>query len=132
MIEGISNEFGDRPSIYGIEQIVWEGGKGQAYTLLVEAYSLKEAVELSGGNDGIHEIVGARQLGSVSLRSPRLKEEDLVNLFKNEIKISSSKPYSSGGVVNVDPDRVQITANMGKYTFKKIMKHLDKSQNDDV
>ena len=84
MIEGTENNFEDRPNIYEIEQITWEDGKGKNFILLIEAFSLLEAVELSGGNDGVHEVIGARQIGSICLRSPRLKEEDLVNLFKNQ------------------------------------------------
>ena len=88
MIEATDYEFGDRPNIYEIEQIIWEEGKGQRYILLIEAYSLVEAIQLSGSDDGVHEIIGARQIGSVCIRSKKVW-----NKLKENMSNSSSIGY---------------------------------------
>ena len=126
MIEATENNFADRPSIYEVEQITWNGGKGERSILLIEAFSINEAVKLSGGEDGVHETIGVRQVGSVCLRSPKIDRDLIKKLFLNNIKITSSQKY--GNNVAVCPNRVHITADMDLHFFERELglgKHLE-------
>ena len=100
MIEGTENNFEDRPSIYEVEQVAWSGGKGERCVLLIEAFSISEAVKLSGGDDGVHETIGVRQVGSVCLpknpqKAPRFIYGDECGLthFLNTENLLSTQSY---------------------------------------
>jgi len=124
MIEATGYEFGDTPNVYEIEQIAWSNGKGQRCTLLIEAYSMVEAIKLSGDGDGIHEIIGAKQIGTICMRSPKLNE---INSILDELTMASSVKYCSTHKVNDAPDMVSVQIVMPIFTFKKISKHIKKS-----
>ena len=129
MIEGTENNFGDRPKIYEIEQIAWNGGKGEKCILLIEAYSVMEALKLSGGEDGVHETIAIIEKGSVCLRS-----ENLWNKFKESfqeetfegIAIVKEDTFRSSNQVNVSDDMVRIVADMPIHTLNKLKKYLKK------
>jgi len=127
MIEATGYEFGDTPNVYEIEQIAWSNGKGQRCTLLIEAYSMVEAIKLSGDGDGIHEIIGAKQIGTICMRSPKL---NMINSILDELTIASSSTniaYRSTDKVNDAPDMVSVQIVMPISTFKNISKHIKKS-----
>ena len=115
----------DLPQIFEIVQLTWSNGKGQKSILYIEAFSLEEAVQLSGGGDGIHEVIEARQIGWISIRSPKLRREitELRKFFSSIDTVSKKEEYSSTGTVNVTPDRVKITADMPITTYKYLTKH---------
>jgi hypothetical protein len=139
MIEATENNFEDRPNIYEIEQIIWENGKGQTYTLLIEAFSIEEAIKLSCRNDenpcqGKHEVISAKQIGSVCLRSKDFYDKMFPKNKKDEIKILKildETEYISSGLVNQTPDmcraRVIADIDMQISTIKEIKKHIDNS-----
>jgi len=117
-------EFGDTPNVYEIEQIAWSNGKGQKCILLIEAYSMTEAIKLSGEGDGIHEVIGARQIGSICIRSPKLNE---ISNVLDELTIVSSEEWRLINKINEAPDMVRVTVDMPRSTFKNISKHIKKS-----
>jgi hypothetical protein len=117
-------EFGDTPNVYEIEQIAWSNGKGQKCILLIEAYSMTEAIKLSGEGDGIHEVIGAKQIGSICIRSPKLNE---ISNVLDELTIVSSEEWRLINKINEAPDMVRVTVDMPRSTFKNISKHIKKS-----
>lgn len=120
-------EFGDTPNVYEIEQIAWSNGKGQRCILLIEAYSMVEAIKLSGDGDGIHEIIGAKQIGTICIRSPKLNE--INEIFDKLTIVSSEIPeeYRLKNKVNESSDMVRVKIDMPKTTYKKLSKHINKS-----
>lgn len=137
MIEATEYEFGNAPNVYEIEQIAWSNGKGQRCILLIEAYSMAEAIKLSGDGDGIHEIIGAKQIGTICIRSPKLNE--INEIFDKLTIVSSEIPeeYRLKNKVNESSDMVRVKIDMPKTTYKKLSnkklsKHINKSQENMV
>ena len=127
MNEVLENNFGDRPSIYQIEQIVWENGKGQTYVLLIEATSIIDAIKLSGSEDGIHQIISAKEIGSVCLRSKEVWDQLKYKNFIEELDkmtITKEEPFRFSNLINQSCDMVRIVADMPINTLKHLKKYV--------
>ncbi len=127
MIESLENNFGNVSYVYEIEQIVWENGKGQKNTILVEAISMIEAIKLSGSDDGMHQIASIKELGSVFIRSKavldQLTNKCLIEEF-DKIIITKEEKFRASNLIHQSCDMVRIIADMPLNTLKQLKKYI--------